>query len=91
MHMTEQLQRRAFLKKSATAGMLGALGVPGLVGAVAIGAPQDQPQLSPQEKEKLKRELQRELERKVTATLKALEHCNLHGTWESEPWEIEVV
>jgi len=26
-----------------------------------------------------------------SATLIAQEHCNLHGTWESEPWQIEVV
>jgi len=26
-----------------------------------------------------------------SATLVGLEHCNLHGTWASEPWEIEVV
>jgi superoxide reductase len=23
--------------------------------------------------------------------LRAQEHCNLHGTWESEPWEIKVI
>jgi desulfoferrodoxin (superoxide reductase-like protein) len=26
-----------------------------------------------------------------SATLIAQEHCNLHGTWESEPWQVEVV
>jgi len=26
-----------------------------------------------------------------SATLIAQEHCNLHGTWESEPWEVAVV
>ena len=25
------------------------------------------------------------------ALLRAQEHCNLHGTWESEPWEVKVV
>ncbi len=31
-----------------------------------------------------------ELVLEQAATLRALEHCNLHGTWESEPWRVEV-
>jgi desulfoferrodoxin (superoxide reductase-like protein) len=31
-----------------------------------------------------------ELTLERNATLRAQEHCNLHGTWESEPFEIEV-